>query len=369
MAADLLTQVWARPDDRLELTPGKWETLIGQARRGNLLARLGQHHADREWMAQLPGGPRVHLQSAMKLADRQRHEVRWEVDCLARALVPLGHPVILLKGAAYLMTDLPGSRGRLFADIDIMVPQSNVTDAEAALFGAGWISEERDDYNQRYYRQWMHEVPPLRHVQRNTVIDLHHTITPPTSRFCVSGQALLERALPLKDWPGLFVLAPEDMVLHSAVHLFQEGEFHHGLRDLLDLNDMLGHWGSHPRFWSVLLDRSDELGLQIPLYHALSHLRRLLGTKPPEELMDRVQRMGPNPLSRAFMAWALGLALKPFHPSVDTRLGGLARWLLYLRSHLLRMPLRLVIPHLVRKAWMRRFPDQSAHSANPIKDR
>jgi glutaconate CoA-transferase subunit A len=35
---------------------------------------------------------------------------------------------------------------------------------------------------------------------------------------------------------------------------------------------------------------------------------------------------------------------------------GLARWLLYVRSHWLRMPPHLLVPHLVRKAWMRRFP-------------
>lgn len=368
MIGDLLTRVWARPSDPPQFAPREWEVLIGQARRGNLLARLGQHYTGREWMALVPPAPRVHLQSAMKLADRQRHEVSWEVDCLARALVPLGHPVILLKGSAYLMANLPASRGRLFADIDIMVPRSNLRDTEAALFGAGWISEERDAYNQRYYRQWMHEVPPLRHVQRNTVIDLHHTISPPTSRFRVDGHALIQRKVPLEGWPGLFVLAPEDMVLHSAVHLFQEGEFHHGLRDLLDLNDMLTHWGASANFWNLVMDRAHELSLQIPLHHALFHLERLLGTEPPATLADRVQAIGAGPVARTTMSWALGLALRPMHPSCDTRLSGLARWLLYVRSHLLRMPLRLVVPHLMRKAWVRRFPGRGARNSTALKD-
>ena len=35
----------------------------------------------------------------------------------------------------------------------------------------------------------------LRHVQRNTVIDLHHTIAPPTSRFRVNGARLLARSV------------------------------------------------------------------------------------------------------------------------------------------------------------------------------
>ena len=56
------------------------------------------------------------------------------------------------------------------------------------------------------------------------------------------------------------------------------------------------------------------------------------------------------------MAWMLGLALQPDHPSCDSRWTGLARWLLYVRSHALRMPMRLLVPHLLRKSWMQRFP-------------
>ena len=35
------------------------------------------------------------------------------------------------------------------------------------------------------------------------------------------------------------MLAPHDLVLHSAVHLFSEGETDHGLRNLLDLHRLL----------------------------------------------------------------------------------------------------------------------------------
>jgi hypothetical protein len=267
-------------------------------------------------------------------------------------------PVVLLKGAAYLMSNLPAARGRLFSDIDIMVPKELIGSVEGALFAAGWISDERDPYNQRYYREWMHEIPPLRHVQRNTFIDLHHTITPPTSRFKVDGGRLLNKIVPLQGYRGLHVLAPPDMVLHSAVHLFQEGEFGHGLRDLLDLKDLLEHFSKETDFWIKLFDRADELGLQIPLFHALFHIHRLFGYAPPAEWADRVSKLAPPAPARIAMGWLLGLALRPDHPSCDTRWSSLARWLLYVRSHILRMPLYLVVPHLIRKAWMRHFPEK-----------
>ena len=358
MGTNLLTNVWAHPGGRPQLSVHEWESVLGQARQSSLLARLAYHYADKGFLAEVPDGPRAHLEGALRLADRQQHEVRWEVDCIRRALRNVDTPIVLLKGAAYLMANLSTARGRLFSDIDILVSYEKIDSTESALFNAGWICGERDAYNERYYRQWMHEIPPLRHVHRDSYIDLHHTITPPTSRFKVDGQKLLRNIQPLPGYPGLYVLAPVDMVLHSAVHLFQEGEFAHGLRDLLDLQDLLKNFSGQPDFWSDLLDRADELGLQIPLFHALYHLRRLFDFGLPAPLLGRVDRMGPNPFSRTLMAWMLGLALQPNHPSCDSRWTGLTRWLLYVRSHALRMPMRLLVPHLVRKSWMQRFPQK-----------
>lgn len=359
MKQDLLTAVWARPGQPLALDASGWENLLGQARRSQLLGRLALQVANANTRVNVPEKPQIHLDNGLRLAERQRHEVTWEVDCIARALKNLGAPVVLLKGAAYMMADLPAARGRLFGDIDVMVPRPALQQAEAQLFAAGWLSDERDAYNQRYYREWMHEIPPLRHAVRNTFLDLHHTITPPTSRFSVDGQRLLADIVAVPAHPGLYVLAPVDMVLHSAVHLFQEGEFDHGLRDLLDLKDLLEHFSRTADFWPKLFDRATELGLQIPLFHTLFHLRRLFAYAPPPQWAQRIEAFAPSATARWLMAWLLGLALRPDHPSCDTRWTGLARWLLYVRSHALRMPLRLVIPHLIRKAWMRQFPEKS----------
>ena len=352
---DLLSPVWLATAP-LVLSAPDWEAVLGQARQSGLVGRLGRFFGDRGWMDAVPPSPRRHLESGLSLALRQQHEVQWEVHQLSKALAGVETPVVLLKGAAYVMARLPCARGRLFADVDVLVLQAQLPAAEAALFGAGWISDERDAYNQRYYRQWMHEIPPLRHVLRGTVIDMHHTIAPPTSRFKVDARQLLERLVPLEGMEGVFVLSPSDMVLHSALHLFQEGEFGHGLRDLLDLNDLLIHFGSTTDFWDILVERADELQLQIPLFHALAQIQRLFGNRPPSHLHARIEAMGPNPVARALMSWSLGLALRPMHPSCDLPLTGVARWLLYVRSHALRMPLRLVITHLLRKAWMRTFP-------------
>jgi hypothetical protein len=360
MKSDLLAQTLLQSGVMPELSLVQWEIILGQARQSRLLGRLAQHFQSQQWLTSVPQQPRKYLEGALRLIDRQHHEVRWEVQCIRQALKDVDTPIVMLKGAAYFVANLPPRDGRLFADIDIMVKRDKLDEVEGALFRCGWISEERDAYNQRYYRQWMHEIPPLRHVRRDTVIDVHHTITPPTSRFKVDGAELMQHIQAVDAVGDLFVLNPPDMVLHSAVHLFQEGEFGHGLRDLLDLKDLLEHFQLQADFWPHLFQRANALKLQIPLFHALFHIHRLFGLAAPVQWTQHVAELAPIAPARIAMAWLLGLALRPEHPSCNTRWTGFARWLLYVRSHFLRMPLHLVIPHLLRKAYMGYFPEKNA---------
>jgi hypothetical protein len=357
MTGDLLSSIWSSPARFPQFTLTEWETVLGQALLSRLSGRLAQHLHDHGWLEKVPPQPRQYLEGARRLIDRQHHEVQWEVDCIRRALKELDVPVILLKGAGYLIAGLPPGRGRLFSDIDIMVEHEHLKDVEAALFRHGWISEERDAYNDHYYREWMHEIPPMKHVERHTVIDVHHTITPPTSRFKVPGDKLFERIVNVDNEARLFVLAPVDMVLHSSVHLFQEGEFSHGLRDLLDIRDLLVFFSGDATFWPELFSRARELGLGEPLFHALHHIDRLFGPVVPEDYLQRVKDIAPGRASRFVLSGLFGLALKPHHPSCDSLLGDFSRWFLYMRSHYLRMPMYLVVPHLMRKALMRHFPE------------
>ena len=334
-----------------------WEHLVSQARGGLLLARLSAMASAQSRL--LPAPVAAHFATGCKIQRHRSQAMRVEVQRVARALAGAGQRCVLLKGAAYLLAGLAPSQARVFGDIDVLLPRAELPRAESALMGAGWLANDLSPYHQRYYREWMHEVPPLVHMSRGSVIDLHHTITPPTSAFHVDGQRLLDAAVPIDANRGLWMLQPVDLLLHSAVHLFSEGEFDHGLRDLLDMDDLLRHFsGIDPLFWSALLARAQALGLERPLFHALHHVERLFGSRVPPPLRGQVDALRPPWPQRAVMAWLLGVGLRPNHPSCAGRGDGLARWLLYLRSHWLRMPLRLLVPHLVRKAWMARFPEK-----------
>ena len=245
-------------------------------------------------------------------------------------------------------------RGRLFADLDLMVPLAQIDAVEQALVAHGWLRMQIDPYDDRYYRVWMHEIPPLRHRERKTEIDLHHTILPRTSRLKPDPALLLAAARPWED-PGLHVLAPTDMVLHSLVHLFLEGDPVEGLRlrDLVDVSDLLAHFGRETGFWDLLVPRARELGLQRPLYYGLRFARSVLGTEVPAAVAAEAEFGAPMAPVRWLMDWLVPLAMLPEHPDFPRRSAAVARWLLYLRSHWLRMPPLLLVRHLGYKAWLR----------------
>jgi hypothetical protein len=199
----------------------------------------------------------------------------------------------------------------------------------------------------------MHELPPLRHVKRLTVLDVHHAILPDTARLKPASAKLLaaSRALPGQD--RLRVLAPMDMILHSATHLFHNDELSNGLRDLVDLDGLLRHFATTQEFWPALADRAAELDLARPLYYGLRYAGLTLGTPVPPAVSASAERGAPSRWLRAVMDRLWLGALRPDHPTAALRHTALARQLLYLRAHWLRMPPMLLAYHLSVKAMRR----------------
>jgi len=351
---NLLVNVLRTPESITSLRLVDWDLLVRQARWADLLARICFVLEEQGLLGEVPSKARRHLKSERAVAEAHERSVRWEAYQIRQALEDLNVPVILLKGGAYVLSGLPTGRGRLFHDMDILVPKARLDAVEKALGLRGWVLTHLDAYDQRYYRQWMHELPPLRHIKRRSVLDVHHAILPETSRLSPDPHKLIMASLAVDGQGCLRVLTPTDMVLHSATHLFHDGELEHGLRDLVDIDSLLRHFGRDEAFWGQLVERSRELGLTRPLYYALRYTHAILGTAVPEPARQDIRIGRPGGLAPVLMDALFIRALAPAHPSCDTPFTGFARWLLYVRSHSLRMPMYLLIPHLIRKAIKRR---------------
>lgn len=330
-----------------------WELLIRQARSAQLLARLAVTLREADLLGEVPAAPRRHLAAIIEVQHRQRQAVHWEVEQLVDALSAKQIPLVLLKGAAYELAGLRPGRCRLFADIDILVPRARLDDTELALLLHGWASGHHDPYDDRYYRTWMHELPPMRHIQRKSVVDVHHNLIPDTAPLHPDAEKLLAGAVACPGRNDVFVLAPYDMILHSAVHLFNDGEFDHALRDLFDLHELFGLFVHDLTDWQALIRRAVELDLGRPLFYAQRYLNRVLGLELPAGLDAEIRSLGPGRIRLKMLDMLFEPALQPDHVSCRSASVDAARYLLYLRGHTLRMPLRLLIPHLMRKSLMR----------------
>jgi len=339
------------PDMAAELDMVQWDLIVRQARSSRMLAGLLNYLSDRDV---IPAKARKHMESVEKQANRTIISTKWEVSLVEKLAKQVDYPVVVLKGGAYVLRGYKCSRGRIFSDLDLLVPEKNIYDFERLLKNNGWKGEKLHPYDQKYYRLWMHELPPLTNTQTGASLDLHHNILPKTSHIKVDANRFLENIVPLKSYENLYTFSPEDMVLHSLTHLFHEGEFEHGLRDLVDLDLMLRQFAREDAdFFERLESRAITLNLQQPLYYALKYVTHFLLTPVPAEILERCEQ--GRPLFPGLMDFFFIRALRPAHISCDDKLTAFARWGLYVRSHFLRMPLYLLIPHLLRKAYMARM--------------
>jgi hypothetical protein len=349
--ADPLLLALRAPSTLADLGEPQWRDLLTRAWASGLLARLERLAVELELWDRIPEQARVRLAEARCFLRRNQTDVRFEADRVARALAGLNTPVILLKGGAYLLAGLPPARSHFATDLDVMVPHERVGSVERALLDAGWRRGAVSDYDDRYYRSWMHEVPPLWHPDRLFALDLHHAILPTTSRYKPKTEALFAAAVPLDGHP-LKVLCPADMVLHGAAHLFTE-EFTSGLRQLADLHDLLEHFRRTAGFWDDLLQRSRLHGLGRILYYLLRYLRRVFATEVPPEVQAAADAHRPNFVVRAIMDAAVISALRPAALGEADRRRRIALWILYVRSHWLKMPPLVLARHLSVKAALR----------------
>lgn len=330
-----------------------WERLLRAARHGYLSSRVAWLAKQTGLMERLPEKILFHLRSALRVSESQAVSVNWEVAQIQNALAESTIPFVLLKGAAYIKGNFEAGHGRLMSDVDIMVPRNRLSDAEQALCSHGWFPTKLNTYDQRYYRDWMHELPPMQHLDRGTTIDVHHTILPRTALLKPDVDKLWAAVVAAEDANGVFVLSPVDMVLHSAAHLFHDGELEHGLRDLVDMDALIGQFSGHDRFFETLADRAEELNLGRPLHYALKHCRAFLHTPIPEGVVSRVAAYGSRSFAiRALMdivvRESIGSLLDD-RPRLRTHV---SKFAMYVRSHYLRMPMHQLIPHLLRKQFV-----------------
>ncbi|WP_326523993.1 nucleotidyltransferase domain-containing protein [Sphingomonas sp.] len=342
-AAPLVTAL-RDPSSTAGLDGAGWTALVAMARAEQLAGTLAERVAG---IAKPDAAERL-LAAARASTDHGRTQALWEAEMARRALAPLGLPVVLLKGTAYVAAGLAAGQGRSIGDLDILVPHDRIAEAEAALLDAGWEWVKPDPYDDEYYRRWMHELPPLIHRERDRMIDVHHTILPLTARITPDAGAMIADSVALEN--GLRVLSRDDMICHSAAHLFADGDLAGGLRNLWDIHCLCAELSSSdPEFYLRVYERAWEHGLWDAVCRAMRLSNRLFATGAVGYRIPIRVDLSPRLSDRFYLRRLLardgwGRATRPV-----TRLG------FYVRSHWLRMPPLMLAQHLWTK-WRKGAP-------------
>lgn len=341
-----------------------WDQVIRITREARLLGVLHHRLHAAGMLDVVPTGPRGHLDAGGATAAYRARMMRVELGELAKALTHLDAPVVALKGAAYLIGGGTAAAGRIPADVDVLVPQAHLAAAEAALLAAGWESTVTDAYDDRYYREWSHELPPMRYAGREVEVDLHHAITPPTSRFHPPTDVLLRDCVPVTGTPWR-VLSSLDQILHVAVHLTQDSELSGRVRELVDFHALAGDHLRGPDDWDALVDRARGLGLLPPLALTVTLTRDLLDPAFAGNASATLRET----LTRTTPRIANAIARNTLLPLVPDRRPGLAdraaRLAAVVRYHRMRMPPALLARHLFAKTLRSLRRDRTTESGAP----
>lgn len=322
-----------------------WDALLRLARSAGVLGRLAARIARADRMTSIPPDARDQLVSERALGVYRKQMLLWELERVGRALSPSAMPIVLLKGAAYVVQGLPFEEGRMPADIDILVPGPRLHEAETVLLRAGWEAQSLEPYDEHYYRSWSHEIPPLRYPGSGLELDVHHNLLPPLGRVRPMLDRLFQDSLPTHSAP-FRVLSPEDQVVHAVLHVFYDSDCGNRLRDIVDIDGLLRHFAQDAGFWPRLTERAYLHGAARVLWYGLRYASLLLDTPVPQSVHRDLRMAAPNRLVTSLMDALIGHTLAPPDPDEGTGRGErLASSLLLVRSQWLRFPLQLFFAH------------------------
>jgi len=301
-----------------------------------------------EWN-ELPSFLKKHLSSARVYSDRQAAQVIYETGIIQKALEDVNIYPIFLKGASYTLRKSENAAGRICSDLDVLVDKKELAEAEEALNQVGWQTKKLNDYDERYYREWSHEIPPMINLHRGTVIDLHHNIVLP-----ISGRkpdiALLRKNFVTLDC-GARVLSPEATILHSAVHLVINEDLSSAYRDVYDLVCLIRQYQTET-FWEQLSKLASRLEFNRVLLIAMLLCQKMASIELPKSFINALSEHTNFKTAQWYVNYLLYYAIRPNSSFIANSRSKIAAKLVYVVGHTQKMPLPILIKHTAHKLYI-----------------
>lgn len=279
-----------------------------------------------------------HLIAAETYSTRQSQQVINEAYNLTSILDEIEIYPAFLKGAAYSIANDKNAQGRLMSDVDILVAKEHLPDIEIKLKEHGWHEKEVSDYDDNYYRKWSHELPPYYHHGSGTTLDIHHTLIPPITGKQVPIEHILGSAEARK---GLYVLPLEWRLLHCIIHFFYNEDYDKPFRDFWDIKCLIDAAAKEEKLENVLM-----IAKQNGFKSELAYCLLLLQLKYERPYLSQLNGLlSLNFKEKVFVRYVLSHAVVLRHRLTDTIQNKICVFIMFVRGHIKKMPLKILLPH------------------------
>ncbi len=341
--------------------PRPWAAIAAAAHAHDVEPLLYRVAADAGLAVPDPLG--AHLRSRYYQTTATNTWLLRELASLAGSLVDHGIPVMLLKGAALLLTVYEDMGLRTLGDVDLLVPPEHAATAMGVIQSHGYALEVGNNELADAGSAGIDPGPIIafdgqvtlrRQTPPHAVVDLHWTLVDrPPYRHHLPMDLFWRAARPVRLGDAEVVtLSPEATVLHLCAHL----ALHHpdgrdlGLRWLLDVAEILAHEGGQLDWPTVLrLAQASDL---------VTSLQWVLPLVPPPgrvpmSVLDDVAALAPSTYEQRAVA-AIGAQRRGLLAEIGVVLAYTPGWSMrarYLHAKLLPPPAYMRRRYSIRQPW------------------
>ena len=280
--------------DIADISPEIWTALIYEAGRHRVAPLLYKKikHAGAE---NIISADTLNALRKQYLATAARNTIIFsQLNELVAILNSKNIPVVLLKGAHLAEFVYNDISLRPMSDVDILVKEEDLTEALQIVFDEGYqVMETSNDEKEKNMKSYQYSIAcdakhfkTLIHSETKCVLEIHCNITSESSPFKIppSDLWLNSQKVELND-NSVFILCPDDLLLHLCLHAAYDDLFGYGLGALYDIALTIKYYHKSidwQRLWHRAVRWRTERCLEISLYFA----KKCFESSFPEQMLE-----------------------------------------------------------------------------------
>jgi len=271
-----------------------WEQLVSMAQAQGLAPLMYWVLSKSGKFSSIPESARNSLRLNYSVTWIKNQIIFKELESLARTFKQADIPLVLLKGACFVLTIYPDIGLRPMGDLDVLVPTSRITEAVqiARSLGFGIPNATIPEAFPGLNNLLNHETCLQKDGSSSTLLEIHHSLMANNAfLYAVPMDWFWEQTEPLggklaSDFQSLRMLTPTAQVLYGSAHaMLEHGGKDAPLRWFYDLDRLIR---SYPEDmdWDLLVSQAKFFEWGSALDAALSKTVVCFNTPIPEQVLS-----------------------------------------------------------------------------------